>query len=89
MFKRYAPYELGMVVAAAMSLGLALCSLLFAYAYTQDIAAILASPAQLWAFVCGVPLQRTATIPILVGMAMTGAFVGFVLLYVRRKAIAD
>ena len=82
-----AKHEFVLQFSGALCWGLSICCLLFAYAYTQDIAAILASPAQLWAFVCGVPLQRNSTIPILVGIGAAGACCGSVLLYVRGRAI--
>ena len=87
MIKSLAKYELSLQFSAAMCWGLSVCSIFFAYAYTQDIAAILASPAELWAFVCGVPLQNNSTIPILVGLAIIGASSGSVLYYIRRRAI--
>jgi hypothetical protein len=87
MFKPLAKHEFVLQFSGALCWGLSICCLLFAYAYTQDIAAILASPAQLWAFVCGVPLQRNSTIPILVGIGGAGACFGSMLLFVRGRAI--
>ena len=87
MLKSLAKYELSLQFSAALCWGLSVCSICFAYAYTQDIAAILASPAQLWAFVCGVPVQNNSTIPIFVGMGIIGACSGSVLYFMRRRAI--
>lgn len=80
-------HELTMQIAAATSFGLALSSLFFAYAYSQDISAIVASPAQLWAFVCGVPIQSTATIPILVGLAIMATGIGSTFVYLRHRLL--
>ena len=87
MFKRLTPHEFALQIAAAASWGLAVCSILFAYAYASDIAAILASPAQIWGFVCGIPLQSNSTIPVLVGTGIFGICSGSVLLYIRQRAI--
>jgi hypothetical protein len=89
MFRSLAKYEFVLQFGGALCWGLSVCCLLFAYAYTQDIATILASPAQLWAFVCGVPLQRNSTIPILIGVGGAGACCGSVLLFVRGRAITS
>jgi hypothetical protein len=89
MFKSYAPYEFTLQMSAAMCWGLSVCSLLFAYAYTQDITAILASPAQIWAFVCGVPLQSNATVPILIGVGICAAGLGSILLVIRKRALTE
>lgn len=88
MFLMNAKHEFTLQVAAAMCFGLAVSSLLFAFAYSQDISAIIASPAQLWAFVCGVPLQRSMTIPIFVGLAICATSAGMVLLYLRYRVLS-
>ena len=87
MFTSLAKHEFVLQFGGALCWGLSVCCLLFAYAYTQDIAAILASPTQHWEFVCGVPLQRNSTIPILVGLAGAGAGCGTLLLFIRGRAI--
>ena len=87
MFKAYAHHEFSLQITAAMCWGLCVFSLLFAYAYSQDISAILASPAQIWAFVCGVPLQSNATLPILIGMGICAAGLGSILMFIRWRAL--
>lgn len=87
--KTLAPHEFTLQLIAAGLLGLAVCSLLFAYAYAADTAAFLATPGQLWAFVCGNPIQSTLTTPILVGVASVSAVGGIVLLFLRARALAS
>ncbi|MFM2031850.1 MAG: hypothetical protein RLZZ297_615 [Chloroflexota bacterium] len=89
MVQTFARHEFAFQIVAAGFIGLAACSMGFAYAYAADTAAFLSSPGQIWAYVCGAPLQSTATTPILVGVSSVSALVGAGLLYLRARALAS
>jgi len=65
---------------AGMVLGFGVIFLFVAFHYSQDLAAIAATPSIVWQFVCGVPIADNTTVPLLVSTGSVSMVVGFVLL---------
>ena len=65
---------------AGMVLGFGVIFLFVAFHYSQELAAIAATPSIVWQFVCGVPIADNTTVPLLVSTGSVSMVVGFVLL---------
>lgn len=65
---------------AGMVLGFGVIFLFVAFHYSQDLAAIAATPSIVWQFVCGVPIEDNTTVPLLVSTGSVSMVVGLVLL---------
>jgi hypothetical protein len=60
----------------AMIAGFGLMFVLIAIAYTRDIASIMRTPTLIWQYVCGIPVNSSMTVPLLVsigGICLLGA----------------
>ena len=65
---------------AGTVLGFGVIFLYVAFHYSQDLAAIVATPSIVWQFVCGVPIADNTTVPLLVSTGTLSIGLGLVLL---------
>lgn len=65
---------------AGTVLGFGSIFLFMAFHYSQDLAAIAATPSIVWQYVCGVPITDNTTVPLLVSTGALSIVLGAVLL---------
>ncbi len=59
-------------IAGALLVSFGFTFIVMAAAYVEDIAALASAPADLWAAICGIPVQNSLTFPLLL---LTGSII--------------